>query len=100
MFFEGYNDSGFMADISNILRKYGLNQYLSDYVNELEFPSKQQGKLMVNKTVYQKEEQMWSHRLHNDPEFRPSDSVSYKTRYKSHLYIDRHSVLYSAANSL
>ena len=36
MFFDVYNDSGFMADIRMILRKYGLSQYLFDFVNKLE----------------------------------------------------------------
>ena len=64
-----YKDSGFMSDIWAILGKYGLSQYVRDFVNKLEFPSLRQWKQIVNKTVFQTEEQLWLHRVNNDPDF-------------------------------
>ena len=69
LFFDGYKDSGFMSDIWAILGKYGLSQYVRDFVNKLEFPSLRQWKQIVNKTVFQTEEQLWLHRVNNDPDF-------------------------------
>ena len=69
LFFDGYTDSGFMADIWVILKKYGLSHYLRDLVNTLDFPTARQWKRIVNKTVFQKEEQAWLQRVQNDPDF-------------------------------
>ena len=38
-------------------------------MNKLEFPSLRQWKQIVNKTVFQTEEQLWLHRVNNDPDF-------------------------------
>ena len=69
LFFDGYKDSGFMSDKWAILGKYGLSQYVRDFVNKLEFPSLRQWKQIVKKTVFQTEELLWPNRVNNYPDF-------------------------------
>lgn len=69
MYFEQDNATGFMADIWKILIKYGLNQFLTEFINTLSFPTKQQWKKLVNKTVFKIEERLWHNRVESDPDF-------------------------------
>ena len=69
MYFEQDNTTGFMADIWKILIKYGLNQFLTEFINTLNFPTKQQWKKLVNKTVFQTEECLWHNRVESDTDF-------------------------------
>ena len=69
MYFEQDNTTGFMADLWKILIKCGLNQFLTEFINTLIFPTKQQWKKLVNKTVFQTEERLWLNRVESDTDF-------------------------------
>ena len=73
-----------MADIWKILRKYGLSQYLFDFVNKLEFTSKRQWKLMLTKLYIRRKNKCDITDCTTTQN--SSDSANYKTRYKSHPY--------------
>lgn len=70
-----YNNSnhpsiGFVCDICDILRKYGLDDHLENFLENATFPSKQQWKRIVKQTIRTSEIEDWNSRILNDEDFR------------------------------
>ena len=60
---------GYIPDIIDILRTYGLIQYLTEYIDTGSFPSKSQWKSIVHKTVNEQQSVNWLNRIALDDNF-------------------------------
>ena len=63
------NQTGFIPDIWEILRRFELLEFVTTYVANSKFPSKSQWKSLVYQKVSQFYEDEWSQRLQNDSDF-------------------------------
>ena len=60
---------GFINDIVRILEKYGLNQYLNDFISTCTFPPKCQWKRLCKSTIFALEQSNWRARLETSDDF-------------------------------
>ena len=60
---------GFINDIVRILEKYGLNQYLNDFISTCTFPPKCQWKRLCKSTIFALDQSNWRARLETSDDF-------------------------------
>ena len=60
---------GYIPDVIDMLRTYGLIQYLTEYIDTGRFPSKNQWKSIVHKTVNEQQSVNWLNRIALDDNF-------------------------------
>lgn len=87
---------GFIPDIVNILIKYNLVDYITDFILEGAFPSKHEWKIIVNKAVIAIQDEEWLQRMNLDSDFqrfrdihRAVDVAPFLRHANSHIEIKR-----------
>ena len=60
---------GFVPDIQDIVQKYDLSEYITDYLLDEQFPGKLQWKKVVSLEVLSWQQQSWTSRVTADSDF-------------------------------
>ena len=83
---------GFIPDIINILYRYNLHQYLSEFILEGTFPTKTSWKIIVNNAVDDVQRSEWLVRITNDSDFTRFKKIHTSVilaNYLKHSYTNR-----------
>ena len=69
MYLDHGIDNGFIADIFAVLTRYNLVDYVTKYVQALQFPGKYAWKRIVNRAIFNYERNLWQERINTDIDF-------------------------------